>query len=202
MLSEVEENLNTLMLLTGMSEEDATALLGHRVRVISSDQGDLLRLAADIRRLLERTLSVVGEDDECDLELAVGAAPTVDHALCLSLSDEGMNIRPYEDGVPVSTRSHIAGITRKGCACFAAGFVLSRLVGGSLPCVTGSTFELAFANLGFPVEEITEPLDLKDSVLAGGGGVANGFLWGIEELKPVGKLAIVDPNSISRSLAQ
>jgi len=196
MLSEVEENLNTLMQLTGLSEEKATALLGHRVRVISSDQGDFAYLAADIRRLLERTLSIVDEHDNCDLELAVGTAPTVDHALCLSLSDEVMIILPREDGVPVSTRSHIAGITRKGCACFAAGFVLSRLVGDSLPFSLGCTFELRFANLGFPVAEITSPLDLKDSVLAGGGGVANGFLWGLEELHPVGKLAIVDPKKV------
>jgi hypothetical protein len=196
MLSQVEENLNTLMQLTGLSEESAAALLRYRVRVISSNHGDFSRLATDIRRLLERTLSIVDEYDDCDLELAVGNDPTVDHALCLSLSDEMMLILPREDGIPVSTRSQIAGITRKCCACFAAGFVLSRLVGDSLPYSPGRTFEFRFATLGFPVDEITTPLDIKDSVLAGGGGVANGFLWGLEELQPIGKLTIVDPKKV------
>ncbi|MCA8179536.1 hypothetical protein [Burkholderia vietnamiensis] len=201
MLSETEENLNTLMLLTGMSEDDATTLLRHRVRVTSSDAGDFPRLARDIRRLLERTLTVVGECDPCDLELGVGKTPYEGDALCLSLSDTAMTVRPREDGILVSTRDHIAGITRKACACFAAGFVLSRLVGASLPNPPGRTFELKFANIGLPVDEITKALDLKDAVLAGGGGVANGFLWALEELNPHGQLTIVDPKRVRRGNA-
>lgn len=201
MLSETEENLNTLMLLTGMSEDDATTLLQHRVRVTSSADGDFPRLAADIRQLLERTLIIVGESDHCDLELGVGKTPSEGQALCLSLSDIAMIIRPSEDGILVSTRDRVAGITRKACACFAAGFVLSRLVGASLPSPPGRTFELRFANVGLPVDEITEPLDLKDCVLAGGGGVANGFLWALEELNPYGQLTIVDPKKVRRGNA-
>lgn len=114
----------------------------------------------------------------------------------LSLSDEGMSIQPAGDGVTVPGRTRIAGITRKVCACFATGFVLSRLVGDSIPHSPSRTFELRFDILGLPVEEIAEPLDFCDSVLAGAGGVANGFLWAAEELKPVGGLAIVDPKKI------
>lgn len=201
MLSETEENLNTLMLLTGMSEDDATTLLQHRVRVTSSEDGDFPRLAGDIRRLLERTLTIVGEYDPCDLELGVGKTPNEGEALCLSLSDMAMTVRPREDGILVSTRDHIAGITRKACACFAAGFVLSRLVGANLPNAPGRTFELKFSNLGLPVDEITEALNLQDSVLAGGGGVANGFLWALEELNPSGHLTIVDPKKVRRGNA-
>ena len=196
MLSDVEENLNTLMLLTGISEEEAAMLLRHRVRVISSTKDDLPLLAADIRNLLKRTLTVVGERDKCDLELAIGTNPTTDNALILSLSNEEMKIMSSEDKEAVSERTRIPGITRKGCACFAAGFVLSRLLGDSLPYTTRSRFDFRFENLGFPTTGTLEPLDIKDSVLAGGGGVANGFLWALEELNPVGKLTIVDPKKV------
>jgi hypothetical protein len=196
MLSDVEENLNTLTLLTGMSEDEAVKLLQHRVRVTASSEGDFPNLAADIRRLLERTLTVVGKSEPCDLELAVGTKPVGNPSLYLSLSDFAMDIRPGEDSMPVSTRKQIAGITRKACACFATGFVLSRLVGDRLPNPTGRTLELVFSNIDLPVDEITEPLDLGDSVLAGGGGVANGFLWALEELRPVGQLTIVDPKRV------
>lgn len=201
MLSETEENLNTLMLLTGMSEDDAATLLKHRVRVTSSGEGDFPRLAADIRQLLERTLVVVGEADPCDLELGVGMGPDEGNALCLSLSDIAMTIHPREDGILVSSRDHLAGITRKACACFAAGFVLSRFVDAALPNPPGRTFELKFTNLGLPVDEITEPLNIDDAVLAGGGGVANGFLWALEELNPRGQLTIVDPKKVRRGNA-
>lgn len=201
MLSDVEENLNTLMRLTGMSEEDAAARLRHRVRVITSKRDDLLLLATDIRKLLERTLNIAGENDDCDLEIAIGTHPTTENALILSLSDEGMIIRPSEHEEEPSELTHVPGITRKGCACFATGFVLSRLLGDSLPYNTPSTFNFRFENLGFPVAETIVPLDIKDSVLAGGGGVANGFLWALEELNPVGKLSIVDPKKVRRGNA-
>jgi molybdopterin/thiamine biosynthesis adenylyltransferase len=193
MLSRIEENLYTLMHLTGISEKEATALLNYKVRVISAELGVFPALAADVRKLLERTVLIVDEKDECDIEIAIGIASTFECALNLSLSDDMMQIRSGEQDFIVSQRTHIAGITRKGCACFAAGFVLSRLVKDSLPCAPGDSFELIFANLSFPVEEITERLNLKDSVLAGGGGVANGLLWALEELQPYGSLVIVDP---------
>lgn len=197
MLSQAEENLYTLMHLTGISEEQGAVLLGYKVRVISADSGDLPLLAFDVRRLLERTVAVVGADEACDLELAIGVDPIADRAICLGLSDSAMEIRPRENGRPDSTRTSIAGITRKGCACFAAGFVLSTLIGDSLPSNPGRIFRFQYANLGFPVDEIADPLNLRDSVLAGGGGIGNGFLWALEELRPIGYLAIVDPKKIS-----
>ncbi|MGN6820462.1 MAG: hypothetical protein ACTHJR_17515 [Sphingomonas sp.] len=71
--------------------------------------------------------------------------------------------------------------------------MLARLLGEALPFTTDPVFEMRFAALGLPATEIEDSLDLGDAVLAGGGGVANGFLWGLESLNPIGKLAIVDP---------
>ena len=199
MLSDAEENLNTLMQLTGMPEDEASALLAFRVAIHTTDERSLIQFAGNIRELLSKTLVVVNGDSEHELEISIGAAATSPNGLSIWLTSSAMLIeRGHSASPPPECDLHpdIAGISRKICACYAAGYAISSLLGDKLPTRSPDRFELKYANLDLPLDEIVTPLDLDDCVLAGAGGVANGFLWGLEELNPRGKLTIVDPKKV------
>ncbi len=199
MLSDSEENLNTLMQLTGMPEDEASALLAFRVAIHTTDESSLIKFAGDIRELLSKTLVVVNDESEHELEISIGAAATSPTGLSIWLTNSTMIIARGGSASPppeCDQRSDIPGISRKICACYAAGYAISSLLGDKLPTRSSDRFELKYANLDLPLDKIVKSLDLDDCVLAGAGGVANGFLWGLEELNPRGKITIVDPKKV------
>lgn len=184
------------MSLTGLSEREATERLNIRA-VISAGTGSAAALRADISELLERTIHIVPGDEHCDIELAVGCIPltTAPVRLTLAITNEELAIRTVPlAGEPVGTPS-IPGLTRKIAACYAAGYLLTLAIGGSLLNGAPDPFIVVFEKLGLPLEG-PWPITLNDAVLVGAGGIANGFLWAAEELSLTGRLIIVDPKKV------
>ena len=210
MNNSIDENVRTLMAATGLSEGEATEKLSLRVRVSRADSPACVNLARDVESLLSRTVSIVDLNMECDVEIALGtqhvtAAPL---QIWASLDEETLSIFAQNDhsersGVVPGTIECIHGLLRKIAACYLCGFTLSNALGlledRNLPSSllgNSPTLIVRFSDLGIQPELLNGEVILRDTVLVGAGGVANGFLWAAEELRIVGELTIVDPKKV------
>lgn len=196
MLSAAEENIRTLMAVLGLSETEATQRLSVRVTVSCGAGAELF--AGDMRQLLRRTVEVVAPGEECDVELSVGCMPSTSASVQLmaTLNKDALILQRRVIGDRYAAAAVIPGLTRKIAACYAAGYVIGRAIGGHLDQEVPEPFCFRYEALGLPTESPLELIVLHDTVLAGGGGVANGFLWAAEELPIEGELVIVDPKTV------
>jgi len=202
-----EENLLTLVAATGISKEEAAQRLLVRVHISHDDSGFQRQLAGDIAELLSRTLTVTQNASVCDIEVCLGAERKTSAQKCVlvEISSGSLSMtRMREGAVPDRARNRIAihGLLRKIAACYIAGHAIAATLSGvkgegvdfdELP----DEFNLRFADLGVSIAELRDEIQLQDTVLIGGGGVANGFLWAASELWLSGSLAIVDPKRVS-----
>jgi molybdopterin/thiamine biosynthesis adenylyltransferase len=192
-----QENARTLARLAGVSEEAAAEKLLFRVRIHSSE-GFSDEFARYLTSIVGLTLEVSSTEQTPDLEVFInrpsqgGVVPSIAIVVdskTMTISQSELDYRLSECAPPP--------LALKIAACYAAGVIISLAVGDSRCDVLQSTFTLAFSNLGIVPEWFSESLVIRDSVLAGGGGVANGFLWALQGLDVSGELTIADPKKIS-----
>lgn len=208
----IDENIRTLMAATGLSEGEATEKLSLRVRVSRADSPACANLARDVELLLSRTVSIVDLNMECDVEIALATkyVTTAPLQIWTSLDGDTLSLSAQNDhgegGDVVPGRiENIHGLLRKIAACYLCGFTLSNALGlladrnspSSAP-VDSPMLTVRFSDLGIQPELLNSEVMLRDTVLVGAGGVANGFLWATEELRIVGELTIIDPKKVHR----
>ena len=195
MLSAAEENIRTLMGLMGFSEAEANQRLSARVTVSCGAGAE--QFVGDIRQLLQRTVEVATPGEACDVELSIGCMPSTDAPVQLmaALSQDALVLQRRTNSDRYADVAAIPGLTRKIAACYAAGYVIGCAIGGQLDQDVPEQFCFKFAALELPTAPL-QPIVLHDTVLAGGGGVANGFLWAAEELPITGELVIADPKTV------
>jgi E1 N-terminal domain/ThiF family len=195
MISYQEENLRTLEAHLGLSENEAISTINTKILV--SNSFDCESIAADLIQLLSATITVVKPEEAPDIEVCIGVPPrsTSKRVLALGLNSCEMMISNYDGSILQCVAPH--GLVRKIACCFAAGAILSAAMPGTGLQQHGLPFRVDFANLGILPTLLNLPITLRDAALIGAGGVANGFLWGIEELNVSGELAIVDPKTVS-----
>jgi hypothetical protein len=60
-------------------------------------------------------------------------------------------------------------------------------------------FIINFPALSIDPTMLSRSIELREAVLIGAGGVANGFMWALEELNVTGELHIADPKNVAGS---
>lgn len=196
MLNASRENAKTLAALLGQTEDEAAKKLDQRV-LVTVRPGAASQFARDLSALLERTLLVVEEPGACDLEIALGCSPVSNAVVKLVVEVDAARMtiaREASAGGP--QWESVPGLTRRISACYAAGVVIAHVVGGDTLDGMPMPFVVEYSNLGLDPEVLAKAIVLDGAVLAGAGGVGNGFVWGLEELAVSGSLIVVDPKDV------
>lgn len=195
MITAAQENERMLARILGISEEEAAQKLYRKV-CITHAGGESAIFARELREQIERTVHVV-DDATCDLEVIVGAIPR-------GVSRERLFIWSQPDGVFASRTAPsgqadmvpLHGLQTMIAACLACGVVLHRLI-DQLPVPEyRDPFTIRFDALGATRSVLEAPIIVKDTVLIGAGGVANGFLRGARHLTIQGELEVTDPKLV------
>jgi molybdopterin/thiamine biosynthesis adenylyltransferase len=191
-----QENLLALMGFTGATEEIAAEKLATRVVVTVANSDHAMGFAREVKDLLGRSLSII-DSGRCDVELAIGTAFATNAPirLHLTLNQHALTISPHFQVTSVGR--DVPGLFRKIAACYAAGNVIARAVGGDRFRQLPDPFVVEFAKFGISAKDLQHRIVLDDAVLVGAGGVANGFTWAASELNLSGYLTIADPKSVS-----
>lgn len=171
MMDARDENVRTLMGISGISEDEAVKRLSFRAAISVGPGKSAAAFGRDISGLLGRTIQVVSEEDECDIELAIGCAPSTNAPLRLTMAVTKKEMKIDTGAVPVldGEIEWVPGITRKVSSCYATGYVLARVIGGDQFAHIPDPFVLAFENLGLPAKEPSNRVILDDVVLVGRG---------------------------------
>jgi molybdopterin/thiamine biosynthesis adenylyltransferase len=192
-----EENILTLMGLTGGTEEEAAKRLATRVAITVGDGVGSSLLGRDVSDLLGRSLSVEAAANYPDIEVALGASfrTTAPARIHVELGPDGLTISHRNAVGRVDDR--VPGLFRKIAACYVAGNVIARAIGGNQFALLPDPFVVLFSTYGVTAQNLLRRIKLDDAVLVGAGGVGNGLMWGLQELDLEGRLTIVDPKKIS-----
>lgn len=197
-MSTQDENIKTLMSISGISEDEAVNRLAFRVAISVGPGRSAAAFETDISELLGRTIQVVSDKEKCDIELAIGCNPLTDASLKLMMVVTEKELKIHTaTSLYKSEVACVPDLTRRISSCYAAGYVLARVIGGNQFTNIPDPFIFTFENLGLPTERPSNYITLDDVVLIGAGGIANGFLWAAEELPLNGRLIIVDPKKVS-----
>jgi molybdopterin/thiamine biosynthesis adenylyltransferase len=200
MKSATDVNMLTLMNLAGVEQEAALEKLKTTVLVTAADDIASTTLAANVSQLLERTFQVVFLSP-ADVHISIGvdeiAAGPV-HLRVQITDDSEIVLLAEHDNSPCATDNPSPpGLLLKVAACYVAGQAIARSIAREL--AWASNFVISAARLGVTVEELRGTVDLDEAVLIGGGGVANGLLWALEEVDARGTMDVVDPKGVSDS---
>jgi E1 N-terminal domain len=199
-LTKDEENRKMLATVLGIDEEEAARRLDTTVLVTAASDSASQRIAGQVLHMLDRTVRGSFEarpTPQVTVEVIVGtAAPRTVGVpqVWLGSAADGIRISNQPFDQVLSSEHAIFGLIAASYAC---GMALRFALGRKL------AFPGSDAILVSPRELLGEDLDLLDlpcllgeAVLAGAGAVGNGFLYGLQYFKPVGRLHIVDPKHV------
>jgi hypothetical protein len=199
-LTKEQENRKMLAAILGIDEEEAARRLEAAVLVTAGMDDASQRIARQILHMLDRTVAVSSEVEVATramTEVIVGAAaPRSASPARVWVGSDAGGIRvakdPFDHLAP--TEHAIFGLI---AACYACGMALRFALGRGLP-FAGSDAILVSPRelLGDDMGLIDLPCHLGETVLAGAGAVGNGFLYGLQHFKPVGRLHVVDPKHV------
>jgi molybdopterin/thiamine biosynthesis adenylyltransferase len=190
------ENVLALMSLLGTPEEEVVAKLTAKVTITVGETVGARLLANDMTALLERSLSLV-DNGALDIEVAIGASFKTDAPVRLHVALTTETITVGADVEDAAIADDVPGLFRKIGACYAAGNVIARAIGGEMFEHLPEPFIVNFRAFGVTVEDVKRRIRLDDAVLVGAGGVGNGFMWAASELDLEGNLTIADPKATS-----
>ncbi|MFM0356727.1 ThiF family adenylyltransferase [Paraburkholderia nemoris] len=197
-----EVNCLALVAAAGIEDEQAAEKLRMRVAITVGPGSACEAMAIYTRQLLERTLQVV-DDSPADVEVVIGNRTPVHTGLVIgvvvnhdSVTFTSGHAASLDSGVQVEPPKLLLKIA----ACYLAGHVIAKSIAsdrfGGIP----SPFVVSAKALGFDQIDFSRKLVFDStSVLVGAGGVANGFLWALEDLDVSGRLYVSDPKSVSDS---
>lgn len=195
MITPAQENERMLARILGIGEDEAADRLTRTVAITVGD-GEAAAFGQELAAQLERTITIAGPGDACDLEVTIHAAPAheAEHRIAIALHGDRVIIGPAIRGDAPPSPLH--GVQRVIAACYAASVALSRLIDGIAPTETPDPFVVSFDALGATREVLSTPVRLADTVLAGAGAVGNGFLRAARHLDISGMLTVVDPKVV------
>lgn len=192
-MNPAKENQMMIARLLGVDEDEAAALLDVRV-VVRAGAGASVLFAKELSEQLARTVAVVDEGREADVEVVVGIAPSTASARTIYVSLDEDGISCSESLLPVATSPDLHGLQIVFAACYAASYVLGRAIAG-LPSPPGD-FRFSFSSIGAEQSLFDREFILTEAALAGAGAVGNGLLRALRHLDVRGDLTIVDPKKI------
>jgi len=194
-------NMLALMTLAGVPEEVALEKLKTTVLITVARNAACAKLAANIGQLLDRTFQVV-HSSPADVHISIGTdepSPGAMH-LRVKITDAGevVLLSPKCESSCVNDTADAPGLLLKVAACYFAGQAIARAIAPQNAYVE-SDFIVSADRLGVTLSELSGKVKLDKAVLVGGGGVANGLLWALEEVDAHGTMGVVDPKNVSSS---
>lgn len=193
-------NMLALMTLAGVPEEVALEKLKTTVLITAAGNPACGKLAANLGQLLERTFEVV-TSTPADVHVSIGTdepAAALHLRVKITDSSEVVLLSPDSQESCANDAASAPGLLLKIAACYIAGQVTARVIAPQYAFVD-SNFVVSASQLGMTLEELGVKVNLDQAVLIGGGGVANGFLWVLEEVDAYGTMGVVDPKKASPS---
>jgi molybdopterin/thiamine biosynthesis adenylyltransferase len=197
------ENRLALENFLGLSTESASSTLNATVLITCANDEASRTVADHLSSLLSRTLAKVlrapEEDASPELEIVIGdTTPATATALF---------VRIESDAILVSKTPLLPSVSRGKLelpllllgSCYAAGFVISTLLGDAAPFPEQSSLKVDFRSLfGNAVDYFNQKVDIGTTHLIGAGAIGNGFMLGLSAFpKLTGKLVIVDHDFVS-----
>jgi E1 N-terminal domain/ThiF family len=195
-MTPAQENERMLARVLGISEDEAATKLSRTV-AITAGHGEAAAFATELTAQLERTITIAGPGEPCDLEVTVhapsmrGAPKTLAVVIRADMVAIGRDIT--EQG---AAANQLHGVQRVLAACYTAGFVLANLIHKLGSSDLTDPFVIRFDALGATLPLLSAPINLADTALAGAGAVGNGFLHAARHLDITGALTIVDPKVV------
>lgn len=196
MATTAEANLVALMQATGIGEEQAVQMLAQRIRIEAASDHNAQMLREYTAALLKRTLHVVPEGT-ADLVVHIGMVEKASQGAGVFVEFSGEAATFSSVAPTVSSTDPLPPLFLKLVACYLAGFVISRLVRCEQFAKVPDVFRVSASALGLKLDWIAKGVSFHDDVLIGGGGVASGFLWALQDLPSSGHLYVVDNKSVS-----
>lgn len=194
-------NMLALMTLAGVPEEVALEKLKTTVLVTAAQNAACAKLAANIAQLLDRTFQVVSAAP-ADIHVSIGDDEPSFAAVHLraKITDSGdvVLLPPGCVSTCVNDTAEAPGLLLKIAACYFAGQAIARAIAPQNTHFE-SDFIVSAERLGITLGDFGEMLNLDKAVLVGGGGVANGLLWALEEVDAHGTMEVVDPKNVGSS---
>lgn len=194
-------NMLALMALAGVPEEVALEKLKTTVLITAPQNDACAKLAANVGQLLDRTFQTVTEAP-ADIHVSIGSdeAPAGATHLRVRIIEaaEVVLLAPGSETSCVNETADAPGLLLKVAACYIAGQAIARAI-DSQNAYIESDFIVSADKLGATLEELRGKVNLDKTVLIGGGGVANGLLWALEEVDAHGTMVVVDPKKVSPS---
>lgn len=196
-----QENIRSLMQAAGIPEEEAAKRLEQTI-LITWNKSDPVssQLVEEIIPLLERTLRTVKDISEPTLitaELVVGQIkPRTNHhyVFVYLLSDRLIVSDKPLDHKTIPPRSSLMTLI---AACYATGAIIHRVIGVKRSNPPPRNHEILFEDFINPDIDLTIPLNIEESYLAGAGAIGSGFLWAIRHVPLIGRLFVTDDDVIS-----
>lgn len=194
-------NMLALMSLAGVPEEVALEKLKTTVRITAAENSACVKLASSLRQLLDRTFEVV-DSTSADVHVSIGSDQASAAALHLRVQITATGavvlLAPGNNASCVNDTADSPGLLLKVAACYIAGQAIARAIAPKYAYID-SDFVISAERLGVTSDTLKGSVDLDQAVLIGGGGVANGLLWALEEVDAHGKMDVVDPKKVSSS---
>lgn len=194
-------NMLALMTLAGVPEEVALEKLKTTVLVTGAPNAACAKLAFNIAQLLDRTFQVVSAAP-ADIQISIGTDEPSLAAVHLRAKITGAGevvlLPPGCALTCVNDTAEAPGLLLKIAACYFAGQAIARAIAPQNAHIE-SDFVVSAERLGTTLGDLAEKLNLDKAVLVGGGGVANGLLWALEEVDAHGTMEVVDPKNVSSS---
>jgi hypothetical protein len=194
------ENARMLSHVLGMTTEAAAKLLDCHVLITTDVNG--AALASDLMLLLLRSVSRVTSENRPEepesIELVIGTARprTLVAHVYVSMTNEAVRIASEPDDDP-RVEATMPSILVLVTACYAAGAVISRLVGAALPYPASDPLIFSpAALLGSDADVLRSRVDIGALHLAGAGAVGNAFLLALGRLDVEGEIHVVDPDVV------
>ena len=195
-ITPAQENERMLARILGMSEEDAAARLAVTIGVTTGD-GPAQAFAGELTEQLERTVSISAPNAPCDLEIIIHATAARKAAkriyVTIGADEVAISRTPPETSSPPAP---LHGLQTIISASYAASVALSEAIGGLDLVPDTDPFVVRFATFGVTADVLSTPIILDDTVLAGAGAVANGFLRAARHLDISGGLTVADPKVV------
>lgn len=201
MLTAKQENARTLASALGIQEDEAGEMLKCRVVVTHDQQCELAKLiATHTEALLNRMIDQsVDNRDTNVIEILIGnARPShkASHRTCVQISSEEITISSIQTSTSV-VNPKIHPVFAIVSACYAAAHAVQRAIFDSRGSNSSPVIIRPTELLGEDLHLLSQTVDLGETVLAGAGAVANGFLYGLQLFSVSGTLHIVDPKNVA-----
>lgn len=197
------ENARTLALLTGDSEEEATALLDRAVALTVADEVPAQAVAEHTARILGRTVTTVVPVEAVtggrfDAEIVIGnRSPQLGLSATVYVTWQSGIIRISREGGGCSGGTG-HGISDVIAACYACALTLKAMLGVQLKVPVSSVVEIDLrAWLAEDLALLDRETAIGETVLAGAGAVGNGFAYSLRQFKVRGILHVADDDLVS-----